>query len=81
VIGDRSIDREGDTVAQYPGRPEFEANADRARESADTLLATSLVAEAASERHDNEIPDRPQGRGITALVDLIRSMLSGRERR
>ena len=68
-------------MAQYPGRPEFEANADRARESADTLLATSLAAEAASERHHNEIPDRPQGRGITALVDLIRSKLSGRERR
>jgi len=65
-------------VAQYPGRPEFEANADRARESADTLLATSLAAEAASERHRIEIADgQPRRRGIAALVDLIRSKLSG----
>jgi hypothetical protein len=64
-------------VAEYPGRPEFEANADRARESADTLLATSLAAGAAAERHHNEIPDgHPPRRGIAALVDLIRSKLS-----
>jgi hypothetical protein len=69
-------------VAQYPGRPEFEANADRARESADTLLAASLAAEAASERHHDGIPDGdPPRRGIAALVDRIRSRLSARERR
>jgi len=69
-------------VAQYPGRPEFEANADRARESAETLLATSLAAEAAVERDRSEIEDGPRQRGgIGAFVDRIRSMLSGGERR
>jgi hypothetical protein len=69
-------------VAQYPGRPEFEANADRARESADTLLSASLAAEAASERQHNEGPDgHARRRGIARLVDLIRSKLSARERR
>ena len=69
-------------MAQYPGRPEFEANADRAREGAETLLATSLAAEAASERHRNDVvEERTQRRGIAALVDLIRSRLSGGQRR
>jgi hypothetical protein len=64
-------------VAQYPGRPEFEANADRARESAETLLATSLAAEAAIKRNRQAIPaERHQRRGIAALVDRARSALS-----
>ena len=68
-------------MAQYPGRPEFEANADRARESAETLLATSLAAEAAVERHRNEIVEGRRRGGIADLVDRIRSRLSGGERR
>lgn len=68
-------------MAQYPGRPEFEANADRARESADTLLATSLAAESASERRHTEPDAHHPRRGIAGLVDLIRSRLSGGERR
>ena len=69
-------------MAQYPGRPEFEANADRARESAETLLAASLAAEAAIERHHVAIPHgHPRRRGIAGLIDLIRSKLSSRERR
>jgi hypothetical protein len=61
-------------VAQYPGRPEFEANADRARESAETLLATSLAAEAASERRANA--SATPGGPVTAFVDRVRSVLS-----
>jgi hypothetical protein len=63
-------------VAQYPGRPEFEANADRARESAETLLDASLAAEAASERQ-RERGNEGNPRGpVLALLDRVRSALS-----
>jgi hypothetical protein len=63
-------------VAQYPGRPEFEANADRARESAETLLAESLAAEAATERHSDNGHEGTRGPFLT-LLERIRSMLGG----
>lgn len=61
-------------MAQYPGRPEFEANADRARESADTLLATSLGEQAGRERRAEASADHSGP--VTALMDRLRSMLS-----
>lgn len=62
-------------MAQYPGRPEFEANADRARESVDTLLAASLAEQAERERRAEASATR---RGpINAFVDRIRSALNG----
>jgi hypothetical protein len=80
-MADRSIDSEGSTVAQYPGRPEFEANADRARESAETLLATSLAAEAASERQSEQRNDGDPRGPVLALIESfiarVRSAVSG----
>jgi hypothetical protein len=63
-------------VAHYPGRPEFEANADRARESADTLLATSLAEQAERERRAEA--SATQRGPILAFVDRVRSVLGAR---
>jgi hypothetical protein len=57
-------------------RAEFEAEADRARESARTLLAASLVAEAAHDRRSDATHEgRAQQRGVAGLVHRIRSRL------
>ena len=60
-------------MAQYPGRPEFEANADRARESVDTLLAASLAEQAERERRTEASATRPGP--VIEFVDRVRSAL------
>ena len=57
----------------YPNRSEFEAEADRARESARELVAASLAAEAARDWH---APLTGEGRSPRRLVDRIRSRLA-----
>lgn len=59
---------------EYPDRTQFEANADRARESQNELVAESLAAEAASERLSEIDAGSPRG-PLSAFVDQIRSRL------
>jgi hypothetical protein len=55
------------------GQTAFEANADRAREHADRILAASMAEEAADERRSRTGADGP-GR-VRAFFDRIRSLL------
>jgi len=62
-----------------PNRNEFEAEADRAREEARTLLADSVAAEEAADQQSEVTDDgRSLQARVVAVVDRIRSILGGR---